>query len=121
MAAGFATLQNLKGPVEEFFLTEGKFPTSNDDKDQIGVTASSLGEITLSKDEKVAGAGTVTFTFGDKAKPETKGKTLLLARDKDGGWGCKAGGIDNKYLPATCRAADTKTADTKTTETPKID
>ncbi|MDR0528548.1 MAG: pilin [Zoogloeaceae bacterium] len=45
----------------------------------------------------------LTGTFGDKAAPILRDKTLVLKRESDGTWHCSDSTVPEKFLPSGCR------------------
>lgn len=97
IAVAMSTTSALITNVELELQTNGTFPT---DLDKVGATAtlSSLGTLSLAKNESDATLGSILFTFGESSSM----KDNKIQYTKSGSeWGCTQDtGIDVKGCPA---------------------
>jgi type IV pilus assembly protein PilA len=95
---------HLRLVLAEYFVDHKKWPKSLD-----AITIITRGKfvdsILITRAADAAGEFEFTVTLErQNANDVIRGKTFLI-RTTDGGviWTCRAGTIDEKYLPATCR------------------
>jgi type IV pilus assembly protein PilA len=102
VSEGLSLAAGAKTAVAEFFTNAGHFPANNG-----SAGLAPAGSITGNYVQQVENAsGVITITYGNKANSKISSKTVLLsALDKGGSvqWTCKAGSVDPKYLPSSCR------------------
>jgi len=102
VSEGMGLAAGAKGAVTEYYVSEGKMPTSNSDA---GLPTSTDMTGNAVKSVAVGAAGAITVTFNGKV---TDNATLILVPTvpSAGGtitWTCDTGSVDDKYLPANCR------------------
>jgi len=99
-AEGLSLAAAAKTAVSEYWATKGSLPGSNT---SAGLPqAASISGKAVSQVE-VGTNGLITITF---KTPVESGKTLLLSPATASGgvnWKCKAGTVQSKYLPSSCR------------------
>ena len=108
VSEGLSLADGAKTAIAEYYTNHGSFPPSN-----VSAGLASAASITGNYVKSVnvgttAGQIVVTFssTAPQKANSAIDGSTLLLsALSGTGsiGWTCKAGTINTKYLPSSCR------------------
>jgi len=89
-----------KTAVSEYFASNGTLPNAN--------TTAGLAASTSINGPNVASVGVtssgITVTF--RGVPAISGRTMVLGASVTGGsvlWDCRAGTIEPKYLPSSCR------------------
>ncbi len=99
-------LSLAEGPktgIAEFWSTEGNFPSNNASAGVAGATTIN-GSYVLSVG---ISSGLITATMRSSGVSEgIKGATLLISPLTTAGsikWTCKAGTINDKYIPSSCR------------------
>ncbi len=102
VSEGLSLASGAKTSVMEYYMTQGKWPVNN--------TVAGLPHAEKIQGDFVRSVSIqdnqVVVTFGDGAGLDLTGKALVMAADdKEGSivWSCKAGDIENKYLPPNCR------------------
>ena len=104
VSEGMALTSGVKTSVSEFVQTNGTFPTDNADAGISGtITGNYVSDVT-----NVDGEVTVEFSSNDpqSANAQIDGLTMILSAVTTAGsvqWTCKAGTIEAKYLPSSCR------------------
>jgi type IV pilus assembly protein PilA len=107
VSEGLSLTSGTRTAVSEFFQTRGTWPTDNTDAgvaDSASITGSYVSGV-------VVAGQTITATFSNtapqRANAAIDGAELVLTGADQGGsvsWTCTgAGGMDNKYLPSSCR------------------
>lgn len=87
--------------VASFHADHGRFPLDNE---EAGLPSAASISGTYVSSVAVDGQGNIRATFGNRANAKLVGQVLVLsAQDVSGSlrWGC--GGLEGKFLPATCR------------------
>lgn len=107
VSEGMSLSGGLKTGETEFFSNYGRWPKANSSAG-VAIPASIVGSYVSSVGTK---AGIISIHFSStaprKANKALAGKTLKLSPFSVGGgsfgWTCKAGSVQNKYLPSSCR------------------
>ena len=104
VSEGMALTSGVKTSVSEFVQTNGTFPTDNAGA---GISGTIEGNY-VSDVTNASGVVTVTYSnTGDQtANAQINGSTMVLSAVTSAGsvqWTCKAGTIEAKYLPSSCR------------------
>ncbi|EFH22530.1 pilin (bacterial filament) [Neisseria polysaccharea ATCC 43768] len=107
MSEALTLAEGQKAAVVEYFSDNGVFPANNT---SAGIaTASTIKGKYVNKVEvgtNTSGA-TITSTMNTSGvNKDISGKTLVLEGKQNSGsfeWTCKAGTVDNKFLPSSCR------------------
>jgi type IV pilus assembly protein PilA len=104
VSEGMALTSGVKTSVSEFVQTNGTFPTDNAGA---GISGTIEGNY-VSDVTNASGVVTVTYSnTGDQtANAQINGSTMVLSAVTSAGsvqWTCKAGTIEPKYLPSSCR------------------
>ena len=104
VSEGMALTSGVKTSVSEFVQTNGTFPTNNAGA---GISGTIEGNY-VSDVTNASGVVTVTYSnTGDQtANAQINGSTMVLSAVTSAGsvkWTCKAGTIEAKYLPSSCR------------------
>jgi type IV pilus assembly protein PilA len=97
---GLTLAAAAKTAVSEYWATKGSDPSTNTD---VGLAKSTSITGNAVKSVAVGTKGLITITYNAKV---TDGATLLLSPLTANGaiqWKCKAGTVQVKYLPASCR------------------
>ena len=100
---GEVLASGAKTAIAEFYNQNGRMPASN--------TSAGMATDTDIKGKyvtkvTVGTGGLVTATYGNDANAKISTKTVVLSPTTAPGsviWKCKAGTVDTKYLPASCR------------------
>jgi len=103
MSEALSLASGARTAVSEFYTSNGQFPTNNA---SAGLAAAA--QITGKYVEKVeVSGGLITATMQSTGISEgIRGTTLELSATTSAGavdWKCKAGTVDAKYLPSSCR------------------
>ncbi|TMP48768.1 MULTISPECIES: pilin [unclassified Pseudoalteromonas] len=91
-----------KGAVTEYYVSEGDWPSTND---EAGLPASGAMTGNAVDSVEITGDGTIVITYNEKV---TQDATLILVPGIPSGggtisWTCNTGTVDSKYRPASCR------------------
>lgn len=107
MSEALTLAEGQKAAVVEYFSDNGVFPANNT---SAGIaTASTIKGKYVAKVEvgKNTSGATITSTMNiSGVNKDISGKTLVLEGKQNSGsfeWTCKAGSVDNKFLPSSCR------------------
>ena len=102
----FSLASAAKFSVSEYYVSSGELPA---DADQAGISSVSGKYVRSLSYSKSGSVGQVIVTFGNNVGAEVNGKKVVIEASISGNalhWACKSSendGIDNKYLPASCR------------------
>lgn len=107
MSEALTLAEGQKAAVVEYYSDNGVFPANNN---SAGIaTASTIKGKYVAKVEVGANTSgaTITSTMNTSGvNKDISGKTLVLEGKQNSGsfeWTCKAGTVDNKFLPSSCR------------------
>jgi type IV pilus assembly protein PilA len=102
VSEGLNLAAGAKTAVAEFFTNAGHFPLNN-----ASAGLAPAGSIQGNYVQSVENAsGVITITYGNKANSKISGETVVLSAIDNAGavqWTCRAGSIDSKYVPSSCR------------------
>ncbi len=104
VSEGMSLTSGVKTAVSEFVQTNGAYPSNNANA---GIATTITGNY-VSSVTNASGVITVTYsnTGSQSANAQINGKTMVLSAFTSAGsvqWTCKAGTIEAKYLPSSCR------------------
>lgn len=107
MSEALTLAEGQKSAVVEYYSDNGTFPNSNASAG-IATSTDIKGKYVASvKVEGNASAASITATMNASGvNKDIASKTLVLAGKQNSGsfeWTCKAGSVDNKFLPSSCR------------------
>jgi type IV pilus assembly protein PilA len=97
---GLSLSDAAKTAVSEYWATQGSMPSANA---SVGLPGSTSITGNAVKSVAVGSGGLITITYNAKV---TDNATLLLSPTNANGaiqWKCKAGTVNTKYLPSSCR------------------
>lgn len=101
MAEAMTLGGGLRGVVAEYWTNEGSFPADNS---EAGASKSISGKYVSSASIQ---KGLITIEMKKKGTAKgIQGKTMQLSPRTTAGsikWACKAGTVEKKYLPSSCR------------------
>lgn len=102
VSEGISLSSNAKWGIAEYYAHNGGYPADNGDAG-LTIPASISGRyvtsVTIGPNN-----GEIEVLFGNEASAKISGQTLILQATDQGGslsWNCT--GVDNRYLPSTCR------------------
>lgn len=103
VAEGLSLAAGAKAAVAEFYSSNGRFGTANASYG-LASASSITGNAVTAVDTGVT-PGQITITYNSKVDSGSP-KVILSAITAAGGiqWKCKAGSINTKYLPSSCRS-----------------
>ncbi|MCM2131027.1 pilin [Larsenimonas sp. GH3-8] len=103
-AAGLATIKGVQTAYEERVLTGNTPSLTSGEAGYIGIpeTASDLGEVGL-----IDNKGGLKFTFGDGS--QLSKDVITLERTTTGEWSCTTNGMEESYIPSSCKDSTPKT------------
>ncbi len=94
-------LGGAKTPVQEFYGTKGRFPTTATLTTDWGYKTSGKYVSAITSDTTNA---RLTATMGPNTNGNIAGDTVLYTFDTTNGtWTCARGTIENKFLPSACQ------------------
>lgn len=103
MSEALSLAGGARTAVSEFYTSNGQFPTNNTSAGLANanqITGKYVAEVAVSR-------GVITATMQSTGISEgIRGTTLVLSPTTSAGavdWICKAGTVDAKYLPSSCR------------------
>ena len=102
VASGFPLAAGLQDLVEEYYLANGTWPTSNSD---VGAPAADTIINNYVVSVSVIAAGAVRITYGGAVQTNLSGSWATLTPTDNGGsisWTCTAS-IENRFVPYECR------------------
>lgn len=107
MSEALTLAEGQKAAVVEYYSDNGTFPTTNA---SAGIANASTIKGKYVQKVEVNGdatSATITSTMNDSGvNKDISGKTLVLVGKQNSGsfeWTCKAGTVDTKFLPSSCR------------------
>lgn len=116
MSEALTLAEGQKSAVVEYYSDKGTFPTSNADAgiaNASTITGKYVKSVAVASVAAAGSAGatsakaTITATMKSSGvNKDISGKTLILEGSQNAGsfdWTCKAGTVDKKFLPSSCR------------------
>lgn len=119
MSEALTLAEGQKSAVVEYYSDKGTFPTSNADAGIANASTITGKYVKSVAVTSVAATGTAGSSSATSAKAtitatmkssgvnkDISGKTLILEGSQNAGsfdWTCKAGTVDKKFLPSSCR------------------
>ncbi|HEX5353780.1 MAG TPA: pilin [Rhodanobacteraceae bacterium] len=103
VSEGVTLMDGVKVAATEYFANKGVLPTSNL---SAGASQTITGKYVTSVALGTGGVITSTFTSAAPTNSAIYGKTITLSPFTADGvvkWNCKAGTINIKYVPSSCR------------------
>ena len=101
VSEGFSLATGAKAAIADYFGDHGGYPTNNADAGMAN-PASISGKYVASV--TVDNTGSIAVIFSASASAKISGQTLALqATDTNGSLTWQCGGLDDKYMPASCR------------------